>query len=214
MTGFVQGRKKPASAASSSAHSKRRGRDVRGQDDRRRRAGGHLGRTGEDGRVDGGPMRQTKTAGVGSTLPTPSTARTRSSCTPGSRSGNSVNSPQPENATPSSEHSKSRPGSFAGEGEEGDRVVGARRRAGVDARVRRDVDRPLVQRGRLVRDADRQHRGDLERVLARREVGVGHWRQARRGRRQVERALEGRGAVRGEEREPSRSSTSSGRPEP
>ena len=31
---------------------------------------------------------------------------------PGSRSVNSVNSPQPENATPSSEHSKSRSGSF------------------------------------------------------------------------------------------------------
>src|SRR5918999_738112 len=45
-------------------------------------------------------------AGVGSTFPTVSTARTRSSCTPGRRSVSSVNSPQPSNAAPSREHSK------------------------------------------------------------------------------------------------------------
>src|SRR5918999_611757 len=112
MTGFVHGRKKPLSAASSIAHSNL----ASGRLDVRTMVADELADTssGPDRTaVSGaGPMRHTKTAGVGSTLPTPSTARTRSSWIPGSRSVNSVNSPQPENATPSSEHSKSRSGSF------------------------------------------------------------------------------------------------------
>ena len=149
----------------------------------------------------GGPTRQTKPAGVGSTLPTPSTARTRSSCDPGQQVGELRELAAAGERDAVERALEVELGLVPGEGEDRDRVRGHRRRVRVDPRVRRDVDRPLVQRRRLVGNADRQHGRDLERVLARRETGVVHRRRAQRGRRQVERALERRAAVRGEERE-------------